>query len=114
MTAAPPTHPMMYLQTAQSTSTLHSKCLPRKLHIALCDVSISYTLKCLFADVSRIGKEIRTEINEYYLFHGTKDDKVDIIKTQGFDHRLCRDRALFGTGVYFAESSTKADQYAGK
>jgi len=53
------------------------------------------------------------EINECYLFHGTKSDFVDAIEHKGFDFRISGDSAMFGKGVYFAESSTKADQYVG-
>jgi hypothetical protein len=53
------------------------------------------------------------EVNEYVLLHGTKQEFVDTIANQGLDSRIsCSD--YFGAGVYFAESSTKADQYAGK
>ncbi|KAL5012884.1 hypothetical protein ScPMuIL_011435 [Solemya velum] len=52
------------------------------------------------------------EINEHYFFHGTKLDRLDAILAQGFDFRMAGDRAMFGKAAYFAESSTKADQYA--
>jgi len=51
------------------------------------------------------------ELNEYLLFHGTSN-KDGIINT-GVDQRLGSSNALFGMGCYFAESSTKADQYTG-
>jgi len=53
-------------------------------------------------------------VNEYYLFHGTKTDTVDSILHDGIDNRLGGDHLLFGRGAYFAETTTKADQYAGK
>jgi len=53
------------------------------------------------------------EINESYLFHGTKTDTVDSILYDGIDNRLGGDRLLFGRGAYFAETATKADQYPG-
>jgi len=53
------------------------------------------------------------DINECYLFHGTKSDFIDIIEQKGFDFRIGGDNAMFGKGVYFAESPTKADQYVG-
>jgi O-acetyl-ADP-ribose deacetylase (regulator of RNase III)/uncharacterized membrane-anchored protein YhcB (DUF1043 family) len=52
------------------------------------------------------------EINEYYLFHGTKATCVPSIEHFGLDGRMTGDNSLFGRGIYFAESSTKADQYA--
>ena len=53
------------------------------------------------------------EVNEYFLFYGTKAEIVEHIVVQGTDSRL-GSNGLFGQGLYLAESSTKADQYAGK
>jgi hypothetical protein len=53
------------------------------------------------------------ELNECFLFHGTSVEKKDALINQGIDPRLGSHEALFGQGCYFAESSTKADQYAG-
>jgi len=61
-----------------------------------------------------LGQEIVPEINEAYLFHGTKNDTVDSILCDGIDNRLGGDKLLFGRGAYFAETPTKADQYPGK
>lgn len=52
------------------------------------------------------------EINEHYLFHGTREERIDIIATKGFDLNRA-DKAMFGNAIYAAESSTKSDQYAG-
>ena len=60
-----------------------------------------------------LERELVAEINEHYLFHGTKADTVDVILLQGVDNRVGGDHLLFGRGAYFAESSTKADQYPG-
>ena len=60
-----------------------------------------------------LNGNLESEINECYLFHGTKSDIVDAIEQSGFDFRVSSDNAMFGRGVYFAESSTKADQYVG-
>ena len=59
-----------------------------------------------------LTKDLYPEINEHYLFHGTRD--VRTIINQGLDTRLAGSGAMFGPGIYFAESSTKADQYAGE
>ncbi|KAL4231007.1 Appr-1'-p processing enzyme [Mactra antiquata] len=61
---------------------------------------------------SALNKDIYDEINEHYMFHGTQKDVADNIVTQGLDCRLGGSAAMFGQGVYAAESSTKADQYA--
>ncbi|KAJ8297708.1 hypothetical protein KUTeg_024239 [Tegillarca granosa] len=60
---------------------------------------------------SILTQDMYPEINEHYLFHGTCVDKVEAILSQGLDFRLAGSAAL-GSGVYSAESSTKADQYA--
>ncbi|XP_060082609.1 protein mono-ADP-ribosyltransferase PARP14-like [Ylistrum balloti] len=52
------------------------------------------------------------EVNEFYFFHGTKPDILESIMKQGLDFRMSGEKAMFGQGMYLAESSTKADQYA--
>ncbi|XP_052277425.1 uncharacterized protein LOC127876354 isoform X2 [Dreissena polymorpha] len=59
---------------------------------------------------SVLANEVYHEVNEHYMFHGT--DVVDKIVEQGLDCRLAGQTAMFGQGVYCAESSTKSDQYA--
>ena len=59
-----------------------------------------------------LQKDLYPEINEHYMFHGTRD--VRTIINQGLDTRLAGSGAMFGPGIYFAESSTKADQYTGE
>eukprot|EP00026_Physarum_polycephalum_P004369 Phypoly_transcript_04387.p1 GENE.Phypoly_transcript_04387~~Phypoly_transcript_04387.p1 ORF type:complete len:576 (+),score=82.20 Phypoly_transcript_04387:125-1852(+) len=50
-------------------------------------------------------------LNELYLFHGTKHNYVEAIKSTGFDERVSSSAGLFGTGIYFAENSSKSDEY---
>lgn len=58
------------------------------------------------------GHKLNKDINEVYLFHGSRAENINSIATEGF--RLDKaQRGLYGTGVYLAESSQKADQYAG-
>jgi hypothetical protein len=49
--------------------------------------------------------------NEHYLFHGTKPECVDVLTHRGFDERVGELGGLFGAGCYFAENSSKSDQY---
>jgi len=65
------------------------------------------------ADTRCLNDNLLTELNECFLFHGTNHDVKEAIIKKGFDARLGNQNALFGPGNYFAESSTKADQYAG-
>jgi Poly(ADP-ribose) polymerase catalytic domain len=59
-----------------------------------------------------LEKTLIPEINEYFLLHGTKKDLTEIIQRDGLDGRL-NENGMMGPGVYFAERSTKADQYTG-
>jgi hypothetical protein len=52
-------------------------------------------------------------MNEHYLFHGTRIDKVLDIARDGLSTDFSNPNSLLGKGIYLAESSTKADQYAG-
>lgn len=61
-----------------------------------------------------LKEEIFPEINEHYMFHGTKPDVLQTIIHQGLDFRMSSANAMFGMGIYGAESSTKADQYVGR
>ena len=52
------------------------------------------------------------DINEVYLFHGTKNGSVEVICRQGIDTRVGTNRGkMFGQGSYFAENASKSDQY---
>lgn len=83
----------------------------------LCSISQSTgdiaTTKSIKED-SILKKELHHEINEHFLFHGTKPDIHKKILSQGLDFRMSGEKGMFGQGVYLAESSTKADQYTGK
>ncbi|XP_052712257.1 protein mono-ADP-ribosyltransferase PARP15-like [Crassostrea angulata] len=68
------------------------------------------TTKSLKED-SVLTSELYHEINEHFLFHGTKPDTYKKILSQGLDFRMAGEKGMFGQGVYLAESSTKADQY---
>lgn len=57
--------------------------------------------------------DIYPEVNEVFVFHGAKKDYIKAICNDGFDPRVGNKNAMFGSGVYGAEKSTKADQYTG-
>jgi hypothetical protein len=50
-------------------------------------------------------------INEYHLWHGTSWSTVEIIKKYGLDPRVSSVMGMFGGGCYFAEDSSKSNQY---
>ena len=53
------------------------------------------------------------EVNEVYLFHGTSMEAAKSISKTGFKIELAGKAAgtAFGKGAYFAERSTKSDEY---
>lgn len=55
-----------------------------------------------------------TDCNEMYLFHGTKPSAADSIAENAFKLSFSGTNrgTLFGPGIYFAESSSKSDEYA--
>eukprot|EP01089_Gocevia_fonbrunei_P019658 TRINITY_DN7035_c0_g1_i1.p1 TRINITY_DN7035_c0_g1~~TRINITY_DN7035_c0_g1_i1.p1 ORF type:complete len:491 (-),score=81.16 TRINITY_DN7035_c0_g1_i1:112-1584(-) len=51
-------------------------------------------------------------VNEYYLFHGTSWPVInDFISKDGFEERCSSVNGMFGAGIYFAENSSKSNQY---
>jgi hypothetical protein len=58
--------------------------------------------------------KVRPEINEWLLFHGTNEDAAEAIASDNFTMKLAGSATgtLYGKGTYFAESITKADEYA--
>ena len=69
-------------------------------------------VKTSMGRVSALDDQLIPEINEYFLFHGTRPEHVDGIVQGGFDCQRGQG-GMFGQGTYFSEMSTKADQYAG-
>ena len=53
-------------------------------------------------------------LNEQFLFHGTGRDTANIICDHGYDERVASLSGMFGAGIYFADQSCKAAQYATK
>eukprot|EP00729_Bicosta_minor_P016148 gene16148-12721_t len=63
----------------------------------------------------RPGKHsLAADVNEFYLFHGTSPSGVNGIFNTGFRIDLAGSAAgtAFGNGSYFAECSSKSDEYA--
>lgn len=67
-------------------------------------------------DVARILEKmkLRPDANEFLLFHGTKPTSAAAICENGFHVDLAGSKSgtLYGPGVYLAERSSKADEYA--
>lgn len=57
-----------------------------------------------------LPEDLCQEVNEHYLFHGTTFDRIGGLKDIGFRKSA---GGMLGPGIYKAEKSTKANQYAG-
>ncbi|EFA76853.1 polyADP-ribose polymerase [Heterostelium album PN500] len=57
------------------------------------------------------GPEVERLANEIYLFHGLNVSSIPGIAKFGFDPRFCSLEGMFGAGLYFAENSSKSNQY---
>jgi hypothetical protein len=51
------------------------------------------------------------DANEFLLMHGTKADVASLIAENHFDMAFACKTGMLGAGLYFAESSTKSDEY---
>lgn len=76
-------------------------------HILNAKVWTQYRLMCQRLEIE-LGPG-RRKRNERLLFHGSKD--VDKIQLEGFDQRYAKTKGMFGAGLYFAEHSSKSNQY---
>lgn len=54
---------------------------------------------------------LMAEANETWLLHGSSHAAAEGITTQDFDMTRASPSGLFGAGVYFAESTSKSDEY---
>ncbi|GAM20617.1 hypothetical protein SAMD00019534_037920 [Acytostelium subglobosum LB1] len=57
------------------------------------------------------GPEVNSKANETFLFHGLNVSSIPGIVKFGFDPRFCSLEGMFGAGLYFAENSSKSNQY---
>ena len=75
----------------------------------------NFTIKrcVVVVGIQQLEQYLDSEMNECLLFHGTKQQNVIAIVDGSADFRLTT-ASYFGQGTYFAECSTKADQYVGK
>jgi len=57
---------------------------------------------------------LRRSCNEWLLFHGTSHDRVEAILRNDFSMSFAGSStgSLYGQGIYFADSITKADEYS--
>merc|ERR1711879_380794 len=62
----------------------------------------------------KLSNRLATHMNELYLFHGSSPTGALGIGEEGFMLKFAGSHAgtMFGNGAYFAESSSKSDEYA--
>merc|ERR1711920_106520 len=63
------------------------------------------------ADRLTHGEALAMQANEVWLLHGTSHAAAEGITTGDYDMTRANPSGLFGAGLYFAESSSKADEY---
>lgn len=68
-------------------------------------------IKCKTDGYNNKHNVLMDNANEKYLWHGTSYNSIKIIIKDGFDERVCSLNGMFGAGIYFAEDSSKSDQY---
>eukprot|EP00039_Didymoeca_costata_P007564 m.101228 g.101228 ORF g.101228 m.101228 type:complete len:1595 (+) comp13736_c2_seq2:1510-6294(+) len=54
---------------------------------------------------------LESQLNEVYLFHGTKPDVAAVIVETGFEEKVASLSGMYGAGIYFADQANKSDQY---
>lgn len=77
------------------------------------NTTLFYVSFKICADIPSLRDRLDVSLNEYWLLHGTKRVYVEEIAHVGFDNRMASPGGLFGSGVYFTSSLSKADQYSG-
>ena len=63
------------------------------------------------ARLEGVTEHLHEGANEALLFHGTVREHVGDIWRHGFDDRVASPGGLLGAGIYFAEDSSKSDEY---
>lgn len=72
-------------------------------------LGIEYILHETIWSKYRLGCRYISPRNEKLLFHGSMS--IDEIQYGGFDERHAQSDGMFGAGIYFAEHSSKSNQY---
>jgi hypothetical protein len=67
------------------------------------------------AELADLEPELDSSINETLMFHGTSPSAAAAITKEGFKLSYAGENAgsMYGKGLYFAECSSKSDEYAG-
>lgn len=64
-----------------------------------------------------LGDLLDPTLNEVYLFHGTKMERVNVLLQNGFDPRLAAmnfAKLWLGAGIYSAEEANLSNRYVGE
>ena len=87
----------------ENPAVWHSYSTRRELLIAQADYDeriAVHTMNCV-TNEWMAGCGLRANINEVYLWHGTKYNFVDDIEYQSFEEPNCSPNGLYGAGIYF-------------
>lgn len=98
-----------YNQTVNTFTLLSFSTFPNEL--IQNPIATTYYNKCIYVTNSE-KFNIPLRQNEVHLFHGTQFSNIFGIAQKGFDLKMAKP-GLYGKALYMAESSEKADQYAG-
>eukprot|EP01006_Ploeotia_vitrea_P014245 TRINITY_DN38186_c0_g1_i1.p1 TRINITY_DN38186_c0_g1~~TRINITY_DN38186_c0_g1_i1.p1 ORF type:complete len:714 (-),score=26.85 TRINITY_DN38186_c0_g1_i1:202-2343(-) len=85
----------------------------RRSHALLHQQDPQTKLRAIWPPMKTESKDTtRPYTNEYWAFHGTSHEKLQLILSGGFDDRVAASTGLYGTGCYFSDQSCKALQYS--
>merc|ERR1719191_920467 len=107
-------NPLLWKQFVLKAEELHFR---HQIHNKRCEpVSPPIRQPHVFSNIdeSPLDWSYDQSLNEVLLWHGTKSCNIELIAKTGFDERVCRLSGMFGAGLYFAQDSCKAGQYAEK
>ena len=106
-----------YLSSLEKLKTKWPKCTPISDHYTAVQDSPEAQVGdvCTNQPLGGFTKRLDATLNEFYLMHGTSPDGALGITDGGFRLDLTGSHAgtMFGKGAYFAECSSKADEYSG-
>ena len=101
-----------FVRDALQNFMIESSCCLKKIFAAQGIHSLSTATNWQPVIPSTIVAEMSTDINEFYLIHGTSSTSAQIICEHGFDERVAKLDGLYGAGSYFAINSCKSHQYS--
>ncbi len=100
-------NPVLWVNYHNRCGVMHKKLLEQFKS----DDKIPPVAKVLTAAAAPPPSPLNRAVNEQFLFHGLNHAHLDTITREGFNPRFCSLDGMFGSALYFAEHSSKANQY---